>query len=169
MPLLILFTISCTCGAPGLKDFIPEIGAATSESVEATKPPQTKDPQIQGDSANQEATTIPTDADLTFLNTTRFVSNGWEYVVGQIQNTSGKNLDYVDISIVLYDANNQIVATESVSPLLSPLYIDDTSPFIVSSDSWGEFDHYEFVINDTYEARGCRSNGFGDRLSHFIF
>ena len=152
LPLLILFTISCTCGAPGLKDFLPESGTAIPESVESTKPSQTKDPQIQSDSANQEATAIPADADLVFLNTTRFVSNGWEYVVGQVQNTSGKNLDYVDISLVLYDANDKIVATESVSPLLSPLYIDDTSPFIVSSDSWGEFDHFEFVINDLYEA-----------------
>jgi hypothetical protein len=35
--------------------------------------------------------------------------------------------------------------------MLSPLYPDETSPFVVSSDSWGAFDHYEFVVNDWYE------------------
>jgi hypothetical protein len=157
LPLLILFTISCTCGAPGLKDFLPEIGASTPESVAATKAPQTKDPQIQSDNTStlQETAVVPENTELIFLNTTRFVSNGWEYVVGEVKNTSGKTLDSVDLSMILYDANNQIVATESVSPLLSPLYPDDISPFIVSSDSWGEFDHTEFVINDIYEAENA--------------
>ncbi len=153
LSLLILFSISCTCGAPGLKDFLPGDEDTPAEVAASATPSLSKDPQIQGNpSTEQETAVVQTDAELSFLNTTRFVSNDWEYIVGEIKNNSGKNLDYVDVSIVLYDANNQIIATESVSPLLSPLYADDTSPFIVSSDSWGAFDHYEFVVNDWYEA-----------------
>jgi hypothetical protein len=135
-----------------LKDFIPENGEATSESIEATMTPRTKDPQIQGSSSSSQATPVVTGTgELEFLNTNRFTSNDWEYVVGEVKNNSGKTLSYVDVSMILYDANNQIISTVSISPLLSPLYPDDTSPFVTSSDSWGEFDHYEFVVNDWYE------------------
>ena len=153
LPLLILFTLSCTCGAPGLKDFLPTDEVGNTDEPESTQPVLTKDPQIQGTSSSSQSTPVVSGTgELEFLNTNRFTSNGWEYVVGEVKNNSGKALSYVDISMILYDANNQIISTESISPLLSPLYPDDTSPFVISSDSWGEFDHFEFVINDLYEA-----------------
>ena len=102
-------------------------------------------------SATQQNAESGVPADFTISNTNQFESSDWTYVVGEIQNNLDLIISYVDISIILYDANNKILGTESVSPMMTPLYPDDVSPFVVSSDSWGNFDHYEFVINDWYE------------------
>lgn len=153
MPLMILLIMACTCGAPGLKDFLRQNDQNEAPVLAPSATPLPKDPQLSQPSSSTEAPPLVSDnAALEFLSSTRFEANDWEYVVGEIKNNSGKTLDYVDISMILYDANNQVLATENVSPLLSPLYTDSTTPFIVSSNSWGEFDHYEFVVNDWYEA-----------------
>jgi hypothetical protein len=153
LPLLILFTLSCTCGAPGLKNFLPKNENNETQTNEfATVSPTIEAPIEQNTVEAQADSESQTSNGFEIQNTSSFESGDWQYIVGEIVNHQEITVDYVDIGLIFYDTNQQVINTESLSPLLSPILPGDTSPFVISSDSWNEYDHFEFVVNDWSES-----------------
>ena len=153
LPLVLLFTLSCTCGAPGLKDFLPNNNDNEQpQTLEITAVPPKEQPQVESTLADQQAPQSQDSGQFEIRNVNRFTSGDRQYVVGEIVSHQQTPVDYIDISMVLYDANKQVIGTESISPLLSPLFPEQSSPFVISSDAWSDMDSYEFLVNDWYDS-----------------
>ena len=156
IPVILLFTISCTCGAPNLQHFLSNNESVTvieqTESeieapesvVEAVEAPENEDTTLAFGAGI-------TGGDIDVFNVNHFVNGDYVSVIGLIKNNTNSMINGVDLSMILYDADGKITATESVYPSLSMVPPGEIMPFYVSSDAWGNFARYEFVIDTYYE------------------
>jgi hypothetical protein len=156
IPLLLLLTISCTCGAPKLSNLMSEnelkdiVGDVESE-LEIPAVTSSEEPAVDTENSEPVMENNTTGGDIEVVLTTHFKYDSWTTIVGLMRNNTNTAVSSVDMSVILYDVDGKIIATESVYPLLSMIPSGETIPFNASSDSWGDFASYEFVLDDYYE------------------
>lgn len=87
------------------------------------------------------------DGPVTIINENGFRIDEWDYIVGLVQNNTEKTIEWVEITVLLYDEDNQVISTSTTYPFLDMILAGDTSPFSVSSDQWSAASSYDFLID----------------------
>ncbi len=162
IPILVLITVSCTCGVPGLQNLLatktptptntlpptltPLPSATPTEAP--TQAPIEEPSQESPQSSQSTAETGP----VAVIMDNSYRIDSWDYIIGLVQNNTEGPIEWVEMSIVIYDENDQIMATEKIYPFLDTLLPGEYSPFSISSDKWSNAASYDFIIDDWYDA-----------------
>ncbi len=163
IPILVLITVSCTCGVPGLENLLASKTPTPTNTLPPTLTP------IPSSTPTEEPTQPPTEVPaqenpasgmetgeqgpLAVIMDNSYRIDKWDYIIGLVQNNSDGPVEWIEMSVLLYDNNNQEIAREKIYPFLNVLLPGDYSPFSVSSDQWGNAASYDFIVDDWYEAR----------------
>ncbi|MBI9048871.1 MAG: hypothetical protein JEZ00_05615 [Anaerolineaceae bacterium] len=153
LPLIIIFTMSCTCGAPGLKNFLPENTENEVSTVDIQPAEKIEEPVPMENEAPEPAIKNgTTGGDIEVYNVNHYDSDGWVTFVGHVRNNMDVVVSSVDISMILFDGDGKIIATESIYPQLSLLPPGKDVPFYFSSENLNNFASYEIVVDEWYES-----------------
>jgi len=152
---LLLF-IGLACSLPGIADIMasetplptrtqpPTLTAAPPATAIPTNPPAPTD----------ESAAVPLDSpsnasgdeDVFIVLDNTFSIDEWDTIVGLVQNDTDKTINWVEITILLYDDNDQLIATETTYPFLEMIPAGDTAPFSIYSDQWSAASTYDFLV-----------------------
>ena len=150
-PVFLLFSVACA--VPGLSSMM-----ATDTPVPTNTLPPTLTPQP---TATTEPTAVPEEItppdtqqsnqpaadEVVVVYDNSFRVDEWDYIVGLVQNNTGGPVEWVEISVLLYDENDQVIATENAYPFLDTIPAGDTAPFSIYSDQWADASSYDFILN----------------------
>ncbi len=172
IPLLsILILVGLACALPGLggaestDTVVPTITNEPVNTVEptATVPPQPTEQQVSQEAVSTEASTEQ--EDIAVIADASYRVDTWDYIVGIVQNNTEDTIEWLELSILIYDDSETLIATESVYPFLDKIAPGETTPFSVSSDEWAEGSSYEFLVEDYEVAEEPIAEGI-EILSH---
>jgi hypothetical protein len=156
IPLMLLITISCTCGGQNfrnmisntnLNDIVEEVeseGALPENVQEAVEVPEIA-VEASGVGAGL------TGGDVEVYDVNHFYDDDYVTIIGILRNNTNKMISGLDLSIIFYDADGKIVATDLIYPAFSLLPPGEAVPFSVYSGDWPKFERYEFILVDYYE------------------
>ena len=157
IPLILIFTISCTCGAPSLTKLISNneqnnIFEQVESEILVPEFAQDVIAEPENEAVFPTVGTGITGGDIDIFDVNHYFDGDYVTVIGLLKNNTEILIGGVDITIILYDADGKIMATESLYPLFSFLPPGETIPFYTSSSDWQDFSSYEFVVDDYYES-----------------
>jgi len=69
-----------------------------------------------------------------------------DYIVGLVQNNTGASIRWVEINVLLYDANQQVISKEVVYPFFDIIPNGSNAPFSIFFDQWSGVADYDFQI-----------------------
>ena len=84
--------------------------------------------------------------DLQFLSFDDYVSSDYLNVVGEVQNSSDVPAEYVKISLILFDEDDKIVATDFTYTDLDVIPPGDKAPFRLITDEYEGAVRYELLV-----------------------
>ncbi|MCJ7624972.1 MAG: hypothetical protein MUO76_15835 [Anaerolineaceae bacterium] len=110
---IILITISCTCGVPGLDTLfadeptatVPPTKAPTVAPTATTAP--TEEVIVPPTEAPEEPVEPEEQANVEILSDTTYTSDDWDYIVGEIINNTDTPMSGIKINVLLYDDHGQ--------------------------------------------------------------
>lgn len=152
----VLLMVSLACSVPGLDSIMatdtpvptntipPTLTPQPTATTQPTEPPP---PTEQPSEPNLPPADTTSDQPVAVILDNSFKIDEWDYIVGLVQNNTSSTIEWVEISVLLYDENNNVIATENAYPFLDMLEPGDTAPFSIYSDQWGNASTYDFVLN----------------------
>jgi len=76
-----------------------------------------------------------------------YVSTGSYYVVGEVENQTGHDVQFVEVIGTFYDADGKVIATDSAYTEPANLTVKQKAPFeIIVLSSAGKIDHYSLSV-----------------------
>jgi hypothetical protein len=154
----IIVTLSCTCPASSIfaGNPTPTLPPPTAtplpptDTPEPTKPAPTEVPTI----AQPEPTeAVETGSDTVAITTYgSYAVDDTNYIFGEIYNSNEYPVSQVELSVLLYDENDELLAEETTYPYLSVIMAQDTAPFMISSSEWQNASTYEVYVDSWVEA-----------------
>jgi len=150
----ILAVISLACTMPGISGItatgtpVPTNTQAPSQTPQSSPTPISLPTQIATDQITSSAYTQSGNEDITVIADNSFRVDTLDYIAGIIQNNTTDTIEWIKMSVLIYNKEGSLIATESVYPFLDKLTPDDTSPFLVYSDAWAEGATYDFLVED---------------------
>lgn len=150
----ILLLISMACALPGLSSLtatdtpVPTITRAPTQTPQPTFTPVPAPTDAPTEQSGINPVSQAANEDVSVILHNSYRVDTMDYVVGILQNNTDQTIEWVELSILIYDENNTLIATESVYPYLDALLPGDTSPFSVYSDLWTDAATYEFLVED---------------------
>lgn len=90
--------------------------------------------------------------DVEIVSHSYYVEMGYSNIVGEVQNTCNNNLEYVELVMIFYDKDNNVISTAFTFTQLDILMPQEKSPFVVSSfpDENLNVEHYKVVVGDYF-------------------